>query len=1145
MRMFFRIMVGVLALFLFNQTVVVAQVNMVEFGKNRVQYNRFKWSFYQSPNFNVHYNQNGLELAKFITQIAEQDLPEIEDFVEFSVQRRINIVVYNHYNDYKQSNIGLGLEWPNAGGVTRLVNNKMVVYFNGDHNDLRRQIREGIARVLVETLLFGDDIGEFAQNQALLDLPKWMTDGYISYVAESWSTQLDNQLKSAMLGYKYKNFYQFAFEQPKLAGHAFWYYIDEKYKRESVTYILYLSRLYKNINKATLSVCRKKLKRILKDFMQYNQNKYLQDIRGRKDIPSGKLTLLKEIGKKDYFRFQPNPNPKNNAYVFVQYKKGVSKVIYTESFFKEYVLWKSGIQNLEERPNPNYPLLAWDPKGTQIAIVVWQKGRLNLHMYNVLTKKKSITAQPLPFEQINDAQFMLDANTLIISGVKGGQSDIFIYKISENKTEQITNDIYDDLDASFVTFPNKTGILFSSNRPGAISVDGDTALPRNRFNIFLIDNWNRTEFKQISQLSHIPFGNARYPTQFNVNHFTFISDENGIGNRWAGFFNTKAAGLDTVYQVGEELLRNPSIKELDSVMSVWNKQAPDSIYTFRVTEDSAYTFPASNYQSSVLETRIAGDKGQVSEVNKQGTFKFIYKLKVDENLLKKRNINASPTEYVKRLFRLRKTASGESKERTDLTDSLSTEKSNELFFETEFEAELFAKSDSANSLLNVISPQEDMLSKMRVFRYQKKYFIDNLTTSFISNNALLINRFQPYSGATGPVQLGNNNSLNAMTRVGAMEFMEDYKFSGGFRMNYGFDDKEVFMRYDNLRRRLDWGATYYRSTRNTALTNGGSFFDTRQLTNIYQGNISYPFNEVQSLRAIIGVRSDRYIIRTDDINPQSLFIPDLDENFLMVRTEFVHDNTIAPASNIWNGLRYKGWFELYNRLGGTYTGGQNGRSSKGKLTFNFGFDARHYLPIYRNIIWAVRAAGDFSWGNNKFIYYLGGTDGWLMLGSNRVVRDGVEKERYFNTSNKPALDETYVYESLAVNLRGFTQNAANGNNSVVINSEIRVPVFSTFLNRPVNNAFLRNFQIVQFVDLGSAWNGKYNQLSRPDITYSIPENPVTVIIKAPGVGPFLGSYGFGARTTLLGYFLRFDAGWQMNNFFKNKPLMHFSLGFDF
>ena len=92
--MFIRFTVGVVSLFLFNQSVLMAQVNMVEFGKNRVQYNRFKWSFYQSPNFNVHYYQNGSELAKFVTQIAEQDLPELEDFIEFSVQRRINIVVY-------------------------------------------------------------------------------------------------------------------------------------------------------------------------------------------------------------------------------------------------------------------------------------------------------------------------------------------------------------------------------------------------------------------------------------------------------------------------------------------------------------------------------------------------------------------------------------------------------------------------------------------------------------------------------------------------------------------------------------------------------------------------------------------------------------------------------------------------------------------------------------------------------------------------------------------------------------------------------------------------------------------------------------------------------------------------------------------
>jgi hypothetical protein len=54
-----------------------------------------------------------------------------------------------------------------------------------------------------------------------------------------------------------------------------------------------------------------------------------------------------------------------------------------------------------------------------------------------------------------------------------------------------------------------------------------------------------------------------------------------------------------------------------------------------------------------------------------------------------------------------------------------------------------------------------------------------------------------------------------------------------------------------------------------------------------------------------------------------------------------------------------------------------------------------------------------------------------------------------------------------------------------------------------------------------------------------------VLIKAGGIGPFVGGYGFGARSTLLGYFLRLDAGWEMNVFFKGKPYLHFAMGVDF
>ncbi|HKZ66676.1 MAG TPA: hypothetical protein VJ111_09990, partial [Chitinophagaceae bacterium] len=40
-----------------------AQVNTVEFGKNRVQYQKFKWKYYQTENFNTYFSQDGLGLG--------------------------------------------------------------------------------------------------------------------------------------------------------------------------------------------------------------------------------------------------------------------------------------------------------------------------------------------------------------------------------------------------------------------------------------------------------------------------------------------------------------------------------------------------------------------------------------------------------------------------------------------------------------------------------------------------------------------------------------------------------------------------------------------------------------------------------------------------------------------------------------------------------------------------------------------------------------------------------------------------------------------------------------------------------------------------------------------------------------------------
>ena len=512
----------------------------------------------------------------------------------------------------------------------------------------------------------------------------------------------------------------------------------------------------------------------------------------------------------------------------------------------------------------------------------------------------------------------------------------------------------------------------------------------------------------------------------------------------------------------------------------------------------------------------------MSEVTRQSDEKILYKLKIDENTLRRRNVTTPPTAYMKRILQQDKIANGQQ----TIASGDSTKKQEDIF-QNEFGNE---KKDSGttgknNTLENATGTT--VLSKAKLYAYTPpKFATDYLVSGF--NNSVLANRYQAYQkGNTEPIRLSSSTPLNGIIRIGTSDIMEDLKFSGGFRLSTNLKDNDWLFQFQNLKRRLDYGFTFYRNVQNN--------FDYKLISNLYQASVIYPLDEIRSVRLNFGVRRDRIDSLAFD-KPTLDLLPNK-TLYGLAHLEYVYDNTLNPAQNIWEGTRYKIYVDFNRQLNST-------TSTVGKNIFNAGFDARTYYAIYRNFIWAGRVAADFSWGNQKFIYYLGGVDNWLMFGDNiKIDKNGNPKFKYFNPNNPPDPDANYAFQSLAVNMRGFIQNAANGNNAMVINSEFRLPVFSTLFSRPVNNAFLRNFQLTQFIDLGSAWNGKFDKLSRPSIVYGMP--PVQVNIKAGGIGPFLGGYGFGARSTLLGYFIKADAGWPMKGIFKGKPILYLSMGLDF
>ncbi|NCW88707.1 MAG: hypothetical protein EBV71_07455, partial [Chitinophagia bacterium] len=218
--------------------------------------------------------------------------------------------------------------------------------------------------------------------------------------------------------------------------------------------------------------------------------------------------------------------------------------------------------------------------------------------------------------------------------------------------------------------------------------------------------------------------------------------------------------------------------------------------------------------------------------------------------------------------------------------------------------------------------------KNKIFEYRPpKFFNDYLVSGF--NNNVLVTRYQPYQGGYGPITLSNNNPLNGIVRIGTSDLMEDVKFAGGYRISPNLDANEYVFTTQYLKKRIDYGVTYYRNTvKNPPIYTDTIFFDTKLHSNLYQLTVSYPFNKVRSLRINAAFRNDRYVKLANPAFPdQSLKGKDLVKKYALAHVEFIHDDAITPVLNIWNGLRWKIYWDYNAQIG------NNVKTSAGDFPF--------------------------------------------------------------------------------------------------------------------------------------------------------------------------------------------------------------------
>jgi hypothetical protein len=1073
----------------------------MEFGKNRIQHQDFNWTYFDYERFRVYSYAGGGEIAKYVSVSVNNQLPILEKRLEYQVDDKINVIVFNNQNDFKQSNIGLNNdESGNIGGTTKIIGDKIFVFFNGSHAELDKQIRAALAELMVNQMLYDGNVRDMVRNSTLLNLPPWFTKGLVQYLSEGWNSYYDNILYDALKNNTIDKFNKLNGKQAINAGHAIWHYIVDMHGESYIPNLLYMTRVNRSPDYAFLFVLGISFDNLLYDFVDAQNRRLYMTKDSLRSSPINNNSVLKKYkSTKHYYQLKISPDAQHVAYATAELSQMRVYIKHVEEKKTKRIL-KHG-PKIERLEDYNYPLIAWHPNNRIVMMVYELKDQLVIHTYDIESKEKNIRNLP-GFEKVNSFSFSHDGKKLVLSGVKKGkgQSDVFVFTLNNSGLEQITNDVWDDNNPIFIK--NTSQIVFESNRNVDTIRAKDDAQFFYKFNKHMDLFMAQYPLKSnvLVRVTNTPDTDERLPQSYGKHYISYLSEKNGIYNRYIAEFDSSISFVDTTehyrYFFKSKAVSNYDRNILEQNINTQGTHVAEVFYV--KGKDYLAVSPVKNIQEKNYP------------IMKDTWFKMTLKPSLLDPYYHGRKgmtdnsapVNPPPVKKDEGIDFDNYQLSGEPKKPAIQNNSTTPAKG----------------ADSAKKAL------KSTLFKFPIQQnYYTSFYSDYIVTQL--DNSYLGANYQRFSGGGSPVYL--NPGLNFLSKVGISDLFEDHRIVGAYRFSgiadlftIGGMDNEFLFSYEYRKKKIDHQVILHRQT--FVKIDDFYGFPARAHTNDIRYVAKLPFNEVASVRGSVLYRNDQFNFFS--IGDASLPKRPAYDNYVGVRAEFVFDNTRNIMVNIMNGLRAKVWVEYWRLL-----------KNERRDLITSGFDVRHYQKIHRQLTWCNRLAGGNSLGTDRLLFYMGGVDNWF--------------NAKFNNEINIVNPETYQFQTLATNMRGFSQNIRNGNNFVAFNSELRWPFIKYFVDRPLRSDFLNNLQLIGFADVGAAWYG-FNPLSRENIentnTYlqgSLLSPIIITVINEKD--PLVAGFGWGIRSRLYGYFVRLDIGYGVDNFKTQRRLIGLSFATDF
>ena len=1059
-------------------TTVSAQNARETFGKNRIQYREFEWKSISSENFEYYFYGEGGYLSREAIGYLEEQFDMLTDIMGYPPYSKTKVFIYNSTSDLQQSNVGINFAGPISGGETQFAKSYIEIAHPGTVEGFKQELLYKVTVLLLNEMLYGGSLKDMLQS-TFMNLPEWFTEGAAQYISRGWSVEMDDFVREYLRNENNVRLQKLSGHEARLIGQSIWNYIAERHGKSNISSILNYIRIIRNEEKSIEITLGMSFKSLINDWKSF-----YSDMDKRLDShysmpPEDLIFGVKNRKGLIYKNVKVSPDGMRIAYT--KNDRGKFTVMLKDiATDEEKEIITGGVRIINQEVDYGLPLLSWVDDNT-LGLISSKNGKLIFWLYDASSETK-VPRELKNITQVNDMSFSANGRLGILSATVNGMSDLYLISTRRDRIRRLTNDIWDDVDPSFV--PGTNTLLFISNRVSDTLnlLTKDINMVSGNYNLFF---YNLDTTQNIVTRVTNTISRDVQPRAISSDEILYLSDQKGIMNLFKYKISSGIYSQLTNYKKSiKEYYVNPQRQTL-TFISI--NGSNDQVYHKTQFDVDMQQFTPPSSRQQILQAKLLRNRKIESDQSKGLSVREL----IDN-----------------RLKEIREQEEAEEEEKQTKEEILDTDN---YTFEEEEDKSSETVTNTTESFLSQYRRMRQNSTIMGPYDYETLFSADKILTSFV---------IDPLRGFGMIIESQMNDLL------------ENHRFGGGIMSTTDLRAGDIFSEYKYLKSHIDYSI---RQDRKVVFWNkdGENPSSDRYVLNQLQFGASYPLN----VRTRVGVypyimqtvyndlgRLDRNGIPT---SPPS-FLPTIKNTYSGARIELVFDNSVSPGMNLQEGTRGKLSFIHYENL------------TNSDLSFsNLKLDFRHYQKIHREITFATRFFYGKFMGKSPKTYLLGGVDNWLFNRSNETgSRNPLNREIQGDRSD-------LLFTEYITTLRGFDYAELYGTDVLMFNAELRVPLVRYLNSGYISSNFFRNIQFIGFFDVGSSWTGKSPFNTENTITTEVIEEGAFQITINNFKNPWLASYGVGFRTMMLGYYMKFDLAWPLEDYTVSNPRLSVSLGFDF